>query len=89
MEERDTSYTLRGIVELDDSYIGGKKKSGKRGRGAKGKVPILVAVEKKPKGYGHVSLQKVDGVSNKEVRAFLDRKLHPSVQVFSDGFSTY
>ena len=59
MQDRDTSYTLRGIVELDDTYIGGRKKSGKRGRGAKGKVPVLVAVEKKPKGCGHVSLQRV------------------------------
>jgi len=89
MQDRDTHYTLRGIVELDDSYIGGKKKPGKRGRGAKSKVPILVAVEKKPKGCGHVGLQKVDGLSSKQVRAFLDGKLHPSAQVFSDGLSTY
>ena len=31
----------------------------------------------------------MDGVSSKQVRAFLDRKLHPSAQVFSDGFPTY
>jgi transposase-like protein len=89
MQDRDTHYTLRGIVELDDSYIGGKKKSGKRGRGAKSKVPILDAVERKSKGCGHVSLQKVDGLSYSQVRAFLDRKLHPGARVFSDGFSTY
>jgi hypothetical protein len=57
MEDRDTRYTLRGIIELDDTYIGGRKKSRKRGRGARSKVPILVAVESRPKGCGHVTLQ--------------------------------
>jgi len=33
MEERDGDYLLEGVVELDESYFGGKR-SGKRGRGA-------------------------------------------------------
>jgi transposase-like protein len=36
MEDRDTCYRLEGLIELDDTYIGGKKKTGKRGRGARG-----------------------------------------------------
>lgn len=46
MEERDKQYHIKGRIELDDAYLGGKSK-GKRGRGAEGKVPILVAVEKR------------------------------------------
>ena len=45
MEERDKQYRLKGKIELDDAYLGGESK-GKRGRGAEGKVPVLVAVEK-------------------------------------------
>jgi transposase-like protein len=89
MEDRETRYSLRGIVELDDTYIGGKKKPGKRGRGAKSKVPILLAVESRPKGCGHVSLQKVDSLNSKQVRDFLYQKVQGDAQVFSDGFSTY
>jgi transposase-like protein len=89
MQDRDTRYNLRGIVELDDTYIGGRKKPGKRGRGAKSKVPVLVAVEKRPQGCGHVSLQKVDLLGSKQVREFLDKRVRGDTQVFSDGFSTY
>ena len=49
MEDRDTRYTLQGMVELDDTDIGGKKKPEKRGRGVRSKVPVLVAVESRPK----------------------------------------
>jgi len=32
---------LSGEVEIDEAYIGGKKKGGKRGRGASGKTIVL------------------------------------------------
>ena len=59
MKDQDNRYDLSGIIKLDDAYIGGKGKSGKRGRGAGGKVPIVCAVESRPKGCGHVALQKM------------------------------
>ncbi len=34
MQERDDSRPLRGIVQLDDAYLGGEKHGGQRGRGA-------------------------------------------------------
>ena len=33
MGERDGLYLLSGIVETDETYVGGKKEGGKRGRG--------------------------------------------------------
>src|SRR5208282_2920746 len=33
MAERDAGYKLAGLIELDDTYVGGPK-PGKRGRGA-------------------------------------------------------
>ena len=52
MGDRDERYRLRGLVEVvDDAFIGGKR-SGKRGRGAAGKTPVLVAVEHRDKGAG-------------------------------------
>ena len=80
MQGRDNHYILRGAVELDDSYTGGK-----RGRGAKSKV----VVERKPKGCGHVSLQKVDGPStcqgvskDREMVPIVLRDLRRAVEVF-------
>ncbi len=89
MENRDAHYNLRGIVELDDTYIGGKRKPGKRGRGATGKVPVLVAVESRPKGCGHVALTKVPSVSSSQARGFLAHRVDNDTLVFSDAFSSY
>ena len=48
--------TLSGTIEIDDTYIGGKR-PGKRGRGASGKTPVLGIIERQ----GDV---KADVVSN-------------------------
>jgi hypothetical protein len=89
MEDRDTRYTLQGLIELDDTYIGGKKKSGKRGRGARSKVPVLVAVETLPEGCGHVALSKLESLSSHRIKDFLDAKTQQDVLVLSDGLSPY
>ena len=45
MSQRDSYYKLAGLVEMDDTYIGSKKK-GKQGRGAEGKLNSSSTVEK-------------------------------------------
>jgi transposase-like protein len=45
MLERDNSKPLQGRVELDDSYWGGERRGGKRGRGAEAKKPFVGAVQ--------------------------------------------
>lgn len=89
MEDRDTRYTLQGLIELDDTYIGGKKKSGKRGRGARNKVPVLVAVESRPKGCGHVALNRLESLSAYQAKTFLNQKVQNDALIISDSFSTY
>jgi transposase-like protein len=89
MEDRDTRYSLRGMVELDDTYIGGKGKSGKRGRGATSKVPVMVAVESRPQGCGHVALRKVASVTSSQAQSFLTHSVGGDTLIFSDGFSSY
>lgn len=46
MSERDSMYRLCGHIEVDDALVGGKH-HGKRGRGALGKTPIIIAVERR------------------------------------------
>ena len=89
MKDQDNRYDLSGIIELDDAYIGGKGKSGKRGRGASGKVPILCAVESRPKGCGHVALQKIAPLTSMQTEDFLQRKIRKDTAIFTDGFSIY
>src|SRR5699024_1591471 len=43
MGERDSEYTLAGIVELDDAFFGAPTEGGKRGRGTE-KTKVLVGL---------------------------------------------
>lgn len=85
MAHRDSIYRLGKIIEFDDTYVGGKR-SGKRGRGAAGKKPVLVAVETRKKGAGFVAMQVVDTISKETVRKFLSRHLKVEQTVKTDAF---
>ncbi len=43
--DSDTSFTLSGEIEMDESYFGGRRK-GNRGRGAAGKIPVFGILER-------------------------------------------
>ena len=85
MSHRDSIYRLKNLIEFDDTYVGGKR-SGKRGRGAEGKKPVLVAVENRGKGAGFAAMKAVDTVSKKTVREFLLYHLVDGQNVRTDAF---
>jgi len=89
MEDRDTRYSLRGVVELDDTYMGGKKKPGKRGRGAAGKTSVLVAVESRPKGCGHTALATMPVFSSEQAHRFVTGTVHADSVIHTDGLYLY
>jgi transposase-like protein len=89
MQDRDTRYTLQGVVELDDTYIGGKWKPGKRGRGARSKVPVLVAVESRPEGCAHVALSKMESLTSRWAKSFLHQKVQQQALMLSDSLPIY
>jgi len=85
MVHRDSIYRLfDALIELDDTYVGGKK-PGKRVRGAKGKKPILVAVEHKDKTAGFVAMKVVEAVSGKKIKHLLIRHLDNAQKVRTDA----
>ena len=92
MEERDKQYHLKGEIELDDAYLGGESK-GKRGRGAEGKVPVLVAVEKRQTRNGtkpgYVAIRMVKSLSSAVVKDFVDSKIVSGSVIETDGLSIY
>lgn len=86
MGRRDSIYRLSDLIELDDTYVGGKKTGGKRGRGAAGKKPVLVAVENKGKKAGFMAMEAVSTISGETVRQFLARHLQQGQTVRTDAF---
>ena len=75
---------LDGEVEVDETYIGGKKK-GKRGRGAEGKSKVIGAVQR----GGKVVAQVVPDVKRHTLVPFMARKVSPNATLFTDEFPTY
>ena len=57
---------LSGIVEVDETYIGGQK-PGKRGRGVEGKILVVIAVEDKATCFGRIRLRRVADASAKSL----------------------
>ncbi len=49
MTRRGEKYALSGIVEMDDGYVGGATRNGKRGRGTD-KAKIVVRCQKRKMG---------------------------------------
>lgn len=84
MGHRDSLYRLSGVIEIDDALVGGKRK-GKRGRGAEGKTPVLVAVESKGKRAGFIAMQAVDSVCHDNVEKFVSKYLDMQQKVHTDG----
>jgi transposase-like protein len=88
---------LRGVVEVDETFIGGRKK-GRRGRGAEGKSLVIGAVEvvtyRNKKGKitecaGRVRLQKIPDASGDELMQFLKENVAASTVVRTDGWTGY
>ncbi len=85
MADRDRRYLLDGLIELDDTYVGGKR-PGKRGRGAQGRKPVLFAVQNNGQGAGFMHARVVDSVNSQTVEQFCSR-LCAGASVRSDAFS--
>lgn len=83
---RDRLYRLADRIELDDAFVGGKRK-GKRGRGAEGKKPVLVACESRGERAGFVAMEAVDSVNRESIRDFAKRQLNAGETGVTDGLA--
>ena len=81
---------LSGCVQVDETYFGGKKKPGKRGRGAAGKAVVAIAVEDKSlDGIGRIRLQHIPDASADSLGGFVSEMITPGSSVKTDDWSGY
>lgn len=79
---------LSGNVEVDETYVGGKK-SGKRGRGAAGKSLVLIAVEDKENHLGRIRLRHVQDASADSLIPAILENVDLGSSVRTDGWNGY
>jgi transposase-like protein len=81
---------LCGCVQVDETYIGGRRKPGKRGRGAEGKALVAIAVEDKtPDGIGRIRLQHIPDASADSLGEFVQVSVTPGSSVYTDDWTGY
>jgi len=79
---------LSGLVEMDEIFIGGVH-AGKRGRGSKGKIIVLIAVEDMGKRIGRIRLSIIPDASSKSIAEATLQMVEPGSTIRSDGWSAY
>ncbi len=90
MKKADDTKTLKGLVQIDDVYWGGKKSGCKRGRGADGKSPFVAALKCNDRGHPiFIRFSRVGGFTSKEMLRWAQKHLHPSSIVVSDGLACF
>ena len=84
------SRTLTGFIQIDDAYMGGKRRGGKRGRGASGKIPIIAAVQTNQRGNPiFIKLNQVAAFSKSEISNWASNNLASGSIVVSDGLNCF
>lgn len=84
LEQAPLKDKLSGIIEVDETYVGGKSK-GKRGRGAKKKTPVVSLVQRD----GVVKSRSIHRLTAKNLKSYIRDNVDKSSVVMTDDFKSY
>jgi len=84
LADQDREGFLKGEIELDETYFGGRRK-GKRGRGAAGKVPVFGIYERN----GTVRVEVVENVTAESLLNMTIKTVRRGSIVYTDKFKSY
>lgn len=81
---------LNGIVEMDETLLGGVRPGGKGGRTPGEEILVGVGIEhRKPRGFGRCRLAVLPDASTESLGAFLAAYVEPGSTVVTDGWQPY
>jgi len=87
---RESREKLSGIVEVDETYIGGEEiGTGKTGRGAELKSLVVVATECIGKKIGRVRFKIIPSASKENLIPFIEDNIEKNSTVITDGWTGY
>jgi transposase-like protein len=84
MQEQPLASALKGTVEVDETYIGGKA-HGKRGRGAANKTVVLALVERD----GRIRSKPVKTISARELKGAIRDNVDKTARIMTDELPSY
>ena len=79
---------LRGVIEVDETYWGGKE-AGVAGRLTHDKALIIVGAEEDGKGLGRVRMRRIPDFSKASLHGFISQAVEPGSTVRTDGLTAY
>jgi len=80
---------LKGTVEVDEAFIGGKQSGSKRGRGTDNKVLVAIAVETDGKKIGRVRFGVIPDASAESLESFIENTVEKDSTIITDGWRGY
>ena len=88
MKEDPLASLLKGVIEADETYIGGKPRANgkkhKRGRGTK-KTPVMAVVERQ----GNINSKPVQDVTGNTLKAVLKKVVDKESVIMTDEWKSY
>lgn len=85
MAQLDGNEPLSGTIEVDETYVGGKKSGGKRGRGAPNKTVVFGMLEKD----GDVMTHVVPNVKRNTLYPIIQANVEKGATIHSDELRSY
>lgn len=82
---RQIKNKFGGEIEIDEAYFGAKRIRGKRGRGAKGKIPVVGILKRN----GTVYTQIVKNCTRQELLPVIKGKILDDSIIYTDGWRSY
>jgi transposase-like protein len=86
MSQEPLASKLRGVVEVDETYVGGKRRltPGRPGPNSN-KIPVVALVERK----GRVQAFPMERITSANVQDAIRARVHPSAHMMSDELKAY
>ena len=83
----DEGTPLGGTVEMDEAYIGGKRRGSPRGRPGRGshKIPVFGMVER----GGQIAAYTMPNLTGAQMLSHVEKRVLPQSMIYTDEYSAY
>lgn len=80
---------LTGIVEVDETLVGGEEHGGKRGRGTDKNIVVIAVEIAEGKGFGRTRMRHIPDASGDSLIPFIQENISSDAKLVTDGWKGY